>query len=80
MSLTPEIVEQRKRAGLATTQEDLLWLVDLSETLAKGLAGLGVDTDFRCKACGQDPEEGHGRRCPVPLADAVLAGRWKVGS
>lgn len=77
--MTPEIVEARKRAGLTLAQEDLLWLVELSETLAKGLASLGVDDDFRCKACGHDPEQGHGRRCPVPLADAVLEGRWKVG-
>jgi hypothetical protein len=76
--MTPESIEERKRAGLALKQEDMLWLVDLCETLAKGLASLGVDDDFRCKACGSDPETGHGRRCPVPLADAVLAGRWKV--
>ena len=73
--MTPEAVRIRKEAGLEATQSDMLWLLDLSEALAKGLTSLD-SPDFRCVVCGQ--EEDHGVRCSVRLAEAVLGGRWKV--
>ena len=75
--MTPTTVEEKKKAGLTASRDDVLWLVELSEALAKGLAAIAPDRDFLCPACGQDPE-GHGQRCPIPLAEAVLAGRWRV--
>ncbi len=75
--MTPATIEEKKRVGLTASREDVLWLIELSEALAKGLAAIGPDRDFRCPACGQD-SEAHGKRCPIPLAEAVLGERWRV--
>lgn len=76
--MTPALIEEKKRAGLAATRDDVLWLVELCEALAKGLRAIPNDRDFNCAACGRDPEQGHGQRCPMPVAEAVLDGRWKL--
>lgn len=73
--MTPDDVRKRKGRGLKTTEQDILWLVDLCEALAKAVAGLEAD-DFGCPVCNK--EEGHSDRCPLPLAEAVLEGRWRV--
>ncbi len=73
--MTPETIQERKAKGLQVTQQDVFWLLDLCETLAKALTGLAPDRDFRCVVCG---EEEHGDRCSVRLGEAVLEGRWKV--
>lgn len=73
--MSPQEVRERKAQGLRATEQDVLWLVDLCESLAKGVVGLEGD-DFGCAACRR--EEGHSDRCPVPLAEAALRDRWRV--
>lgn len=75
--MTPATVEEKKKAGLTAGRDDVLWLVELCEALAKGLTAIGPDRDFRCPACGHEGDA-HGARCPIPLAEAALAGRWRV--
>lgn len=73
--MTPAEVRNQKDRGLRIAERDVLWLVDLCESLAKAVTGL-EGGDFGCPACHQ--EEGHSDRCPLPLAEAVLEGRWRV--
>ena len=75
--MTPDDVRARKQAGLRPTSQDLWWLVEVCEALARGLRRL-EPLDFACPACGQ--EEGHAPGCAAELAEAVLQGRWRVSA
>lgn len=72
--MTPDDVRAKKQL-LSLTQPDMHWLVDLSEALAKAITRLDAD-DFGCPVCRR--EEGHTERCSLPLAEAVLDGRWRI--
>ena len=53
----------------------MLWLVALCEDLAKSVTRLEA-LDFGCPVC--HVEDDHAQGCAYPLAEAVLAGRWRV--
>jgi hypothetical protein len=75
--MTPDEIERRKQAGLRVEQQDLEWLLDLVETLAKAIRQVGPLEDFSCALCGGQ-EDAHAPRCALGLADAALAGRWRI--
>ena len=74
--MTPDAIRKKKQQ-LSATQPDMLWLVDLCESLAKAITRLDAD-DFGCPVCRR--EDGHAERCSLPLAEAVLDGRWRIPS
>lgn len=73
--MTPDDIRERKERGFRVAEPDLLWLADLSATLAKAILAI-EPLDFGCAVCRK--EEGHAERCPVTLAEAVARGRWRV--
>lgn len=75
--MTPESVQERKAAGLSASAEDVWWLIDLCEALAKGVAATDRTIDHTCAFCGG--EEDHARSCVALLAEAALGQpRWRV--
>jgi len=75
--MDPAEIERRKQEGLRPEQQDMEWLLDLVENLAKAIRGVGPLEDFSCALCG-GVEEDHAPRCALPLAEAALRGRWRV--
>lgn len=73
--MTPDELRARKQAGLRPTAEDLWWLVEVCEALARGLRAL-EPVDFSCPVCRQ--AEDHAPDCAAELAEAALQGRWRV--
>ncbi len=76
--MTPQEVKTRFEAGLKPGREDMLWLLNLVETLAKSVRRTVAElSETKCALCHQEFPQ-HQSECPSALADAALAGNWKL--